>query len=172
MGSASCGVCRASPGPVSRHGSIGYPPCAESPFAPSECYPSRSGVNRPLGRHYPSLIATTGSCAKPNPSPLPPALASSGGLCRLLPAPAGRWLFPALSPQSLHRCLDPYPAAPLWCTCPFLPKELRPHPTLNRFGAPDSCRNATSTAWRFRGCSQSVMFRLPCSLDPQVAPTA
>jgi len=33
-------------------------------------------------------------------------------------------------------------------------------------------RNATSTTCRFRGCSHSVMFRLPYSLGPQVAPTA
>jgi hypothetical protein len=33
------------------------------------------------------------------------------GLCRLLSAPAGTWPFPTLSPQSVLRCLDPYPAA-------------------------------------------------------------
>jgi hypothetical protein len=33
-------------------------------------------------------------------------------------------------------------------------------------------RTATATAGTFRGCSHSVMFRLPYSLDPQVAPTA
>ena len=33
-------------------------------------------------------------------------------------------------------------------------------------------RNATSTATRFRGGSHFVMFRLPWSLAPQVAPTA
>jgi hypothetical protein len=32
--------------------------------------------------------------------------------------------------------------------------------------------NATSTGSCFRGCSHSLMFRLPRSLDPQVAPTA
>ena len=31
---------------------------------------------------------------------------------------------------------------------------------------------ATSAGHVFRGCSHSIMFRLPCSLDPQVAPTA
>ena len=35
----------------------------------------------------------------------------SAGLCRLLSAPAGRWPFPTLSPQSVSRRLDPYPAA-------------------------------------------------------------
>ena len=94
------------------------------------------------------------------------------GLRRLLSVPAGRWPFPALSPQSLYRCLDPYPAASLWCTCPLLPKGQRPHPIPQRFGTPDDRRNATSTTGDFRGCSHFVMFRLPYSLDPQVAPTA
>ncbi len=59
------------------------------------------------------------------------------GLRRLLRAPAGRWPFPALSPQSVYRCLDPYPATPLRCSCSFLPKELRPHLRTERFGTPN-----------------------------------
>ena len=55
---------------------------------------------------------------------LPPSLASAltMGLCRLLPVPAGRWPFPTLSPQSVYRRLDPYPAAPLRCFSRFFPK--------------------------------------------------
>ena len=49
------------------------------------------------------------------------------GPCRLSPVPAGGWPFPTLSLQSLRRRLDPYPAASLECTCPFLPREHRPH---------------------------------------------
>ena len=56
------------------------------------------------------------------------------GLCRLLSAPAGNRSLPLLSPQSLCRCLDPYPAAPLRCSHPFLHKEHRPHLTCKRFG--------------------------------------
>ena len=37
--------------------------------------------------------------------------------------------------------------------------------------ARQSCK-AASTGWRFRGCSHSLMFRLPYSLDPPAAPTA
>ena len=57
---------------------------------------------------------------------LPPSLASAltMGLCRLLPVPAGRWPFPTLSPQSLYRRLDPYPAAPLRCFTRFFPKGI------------------------------------------------
>ena len=67
------------------------------------------------------------------------------GLCRLLPVPTGRWSFPTLSLQSVHRCLDPYPGMPLWCIYPFLPRELQPHPRCTEFGASDNRRNATST---------------------------
>jgi hypothetical protein len=104
--------------------------------------------------------------------PRPSALASSVGLCRLLPVPAGRWPFPTLSLQPLHSCLDPYPAVFLRCSYPFLPEELRPHVRSDTFGTPNYSCIATSAGHAFRGCSHSVMFRPPCSLDPQVALTA
>jgi len=88
-----------------------------------------------LGQHYPAFIATTDSCARPLPSRVLRTMAWSGSLCRLPRAPAGRRSFPMLSPQSVWRCLDPYPAALLRCACPFLPEEPRPHLTCKRFGA-------------------------------------
>ena len=78
-----------------------------------------------------SLLRAHGPCQNP------PAVFSSpitSGLCRLSSVPAGRWSFPALSPQSLHRRSDPCPAVPLRCICPFLPGEHRPHLTDHRFG--------------------------------------
>jgi hypothetical protein len=95
------------------------------------------------------------------------------GLCRLLPVPAERWPFPTLSLQSLYRCLDPYPAVFLRCTCSFLPEEHRPHirsETLGTSGLPLAMQLLQGTL--FRGCSHSIMFRLPYLLGPQVAPTA
>ena len=103
---------------------------------------------------------------------LPSASAWSTGLCRLPQAPAGRWSFPALSLQSLHGCLDPYPAVFLRCTSPFLPGKRRPHVRSETFGTPIYSHIATSVGHAFRGCSHSVMFKPPCSLGPQVAPTA
>ncbi len=95
------------------------------------------------------------------------------GLCRLSSVPAGSWTFPALSPQSLYRCLDPYPVAPLRCLSPFLPEEQRPHLTGHKFGSPKlSVAMQLQRRKNSRGCSHSFMFRLPCSLGPQVAPTA
>ncbi len=68
----------------------------------------------------------------------PPAdfnLSYTAGLCRLLRAPAGSWWFPTLSPQTLHRCWDPYPATTFRCSYPFLPGWLRPHARDDAFGS-------------------------------------
>ena len=66
--------------------------------------------------------------------PRPLVVPLTTGLCRLSSVPAGRWPIPALSPQSLYRRLDPYPAVSLWCVCSFLPTGPRPHLTVHRFG--------------------------------------
>ncbi len=51
-------------------------------------------------------------------------------LRRLLSAPAGRWPFPTLSPQSLHGCLDPYPAASLRCSFPVSSRRTSASPSI------------------------------------------
>jgi hypothetical protein len=99
-------------------------------------YLSEGSIPCYLNRHYPVLVAHTGSWARPKPSPLPSVVPIAVGLCRLLPVPAGRWSFPTLSLQSLHGCLDPYPAASLRCTYPFLPGGLRPRSTQHKLGTP------------------------------------
>ena len=114
------------------------PVLCREPLCPVEALPLQEwppilGLFR--GR-YPPFIAPTSSCARPPSSPCLRPRLRQGGLCRLLPAPAGKWPFPALSPQSLYRCLSPYPATSPWCTCPFLPRELRPHPSVDGFGTP------------------------------------
>ena len=110
------------------------------------------------------------------PDQNPPAvfdLTITTGLCRLPQAPAGRWPFPTLSLQSLRRCLDPYPAVSFRCTCPLLPGRQRPHLKRDRFGTPKILPAMQLQQGRAsRGCSHSLMFGLPRSLDPQVAPTA
>ena len=160
------------PGSVSCDGSFSLPPCAESPFAQTRCYLLWHDVLHHVRRHYPSFIAHTGSCARPKPSCfLQPQLGQQvfAGCRRPL---LGKWPFPALSLQSLHGCLDPYPAAFPRCIYPFLPGEHRPHVRSETFDTPIYSHIATSVGHAFRGCSHSVMFRPPCSLDPQIAPTA
>ena len=83
------------------------------------------------------------------------------GPCRLSPVPAGGWPFPTLSLQSLRRRLDPYPAASLECTCPFLPREHRPHATEDAFGTRNCPCNATSTGSRISGLQSFVYLQAP-----------
>ncbi len=102
-----------TPNPGSVSGDAQGPPSAQGPFARSRCYPSRRDVTRHVGGNYPAFFARTDPCARPKPSRRLRSLPWSASLCRLSPVPAGRWPFPTLSPQSLYRSLDPYPAAPL-----------------------------------------------------------
>jgi hypothetical protein len=156
------------PGTVSR--THQGPPRAQSPFARPSRYLHRRELLTSEGVTPPSSLLRTHA-----PDQDPHAHFDSSykaDLCRLLSVPAGKWSFPTLSLQSVHRCLDPYPGMPLWCYCPFLPRKLQPHLRCTTFGASGSRRIATSTTTLFRGGSHFVMFRLPCSLAPQVAPTA
>jgi hypothetical protein len=104
--------------------------------------------------------------------PLSSVVPITVGLCRLPQASAGKWTFPTLSLQSLRRCLDPYPAVFPWCFCSLLPRRLRPHVRRHTFGTPTFPIMQLPSGKSFRGCSHFFMFRLPRSLDPQVAPTA
>ena len=67
-------TCRTRPlfnGPASPARSPGLsqgPPGAQSPFARTRCSLVRRGVSHPVRGHYPSFIARTNSCARPNPS--------------------------------------------------------------------------------------------------------
>jgi len=129
-----------APGSASR--TIQGPPRAQSPFARLRRYPFRRDVLciTSEGVTPPSLLLRTHA-----PNQNPPILFGSPyliGPCRLSPVPAGWWSFPTLSLQSIHRCLDPYPGMPLWCSRPFLPRELQPHPRCTDFGAsniPSQC---------------------------------
>lgn len=74
------------------------------------------------------------------------ASAWSAGLYRLPQAPAGKWPFSALSLQSLHGCLDPYPTKFPRCIHPFLPGEHRPHVRSETFGTAIYSHIATSVS--------------------------
>jgi hypothetical protein len=112
------------------------PPSAQSPFARWRCYRQRRDVQRRVSGHYPAFLAPTGSCARPNPSHRLRSRPWSMGLCRLSPAPAGRWPFPTLSPPVFPQVPGPLPRRSTWCTCPFLPMWHRPSPCCERVGSP------------------------------------
>ena len=66
------------------------------------------------------------------------------GLRRLLQAPAGRWWIPTLSPRSVCRRLDPYPAAPLQ-ECPLYSCRASAFAQLGGARRTDYPRDVTST---------------------------
>jgi len=163
------------PGAVSRDGLLSPPPCAESPFAPSRCYLVGDSIYCYLNRHYPIIIAHTGSWARPKPS-LCLQINSVEGLCPPQ-ADCKSLLGDGLSRHYLcNPCVGawtPTPRCPPGAFTRFFPRDngLRSDvtPSAHRkiFPAMQLQQGIIS-----QGCSHSVMFRLPRSLDPQVAPTA
>ena len=156
------------------------PPSAQSPFARLGRYLRRRDLKHLVRGRYPSFIARTDSCARPKSSLRLRSMPWSESLCRLSSAPAGRWPFPTLSPQSVLGRLDPYPQRPLGHVH-FVPllnsRTLLPRDIGLTIEVRGSARWTTPVmqlqpGTAFRGGSHSLMFRLPNLLDPPVAPTA
>jgi hypothetical protein len=64
-------ACRSRPGYQAHPGNRLARPDHQVPRAPlpaARCYPRRCGVPHHIRGHYPSFIAPTGSCVRPNPS--------------------------------------------------------------------------------------------------------
>ena len=140
-----------------------------TPSTASGCGPSRRNRRVPraplpaggVTRDGAASRAASGDVTPPSKlvrahAPVPPPLIAFGlpyasSLRRLLPSPAGRGTFPTLSPGSLRRRLDPYPAVPPRCIHPFLPWGRRPHVTGNTFGTREYPCDATSTWSRISG---------------------
>jgi hypothetical protein len=161
-----------SPGSTSRHESTQCPPCTESPFAPSGCYLSGGGLSGHLERYYPSLIAHTGSCARPTPShslrPWPRSWVLAGCCQPLLEDGLSRRYLR----KSFPRCLDPYPDGTLWCIRPFLPIAQRPSPHIYWLGSHNEPYSDFTTGLYFGAavipsCSGPQVCSPPRSLLPQ-----
>jgi hypothetical protein len=148
------------------------PPSIQSPFARTRYYVFHREVSPHVSRHYPALIAPTGSCARP---------ISSDTLCSSLEASVfagyGEPLL-NIGPSRLYLC---HPCVGAWIPTPqcsrggltrFFPRDigltLEGRRSAHQTAPAMQLRQGTS----FRGCSHSIMFRLLRSLDPQVAPTA
>ena len=72
--------------------------------------------------------------------------------------------------ESFPTCLDPYPG----CSCGALARSFPQDiglPSVRTRSALGNTRTATSVRTQFRGCSHSLMFRLPYLLGPLIAPT-
>jgi hypothetical protein len=132
----------------------------------------RHGVPHHLRGHYPSFIAHTGSCARPNPSRrlwinlLRPVFAGSRQSLRG-DGRSRRYLC-----ESFSTCKDPLPRRLLWCTHPFLPTRPRPSRRCHPVGAFAMIHALATSAWgTFRGCSHSFIFKPVDLLATPVAPT-
>jgi hypothetical protein len=104
------------------------PAKTESPFASSRCYLSESDVKHHLEGRYSSLIAPTGSCAKPK-SPPRLALGYSERSLQVAVSPCWKLALPDVISAILAWLL-----ASLRCSRPFLPRGHRPHPSSNKLG--------------------------------------
>ena len=129
------------------------PPSAQSPFAQQERYSCQGNLTGRLREGYLSIIAPTGSCARPCPSPVLRSSHRSRSLRRLLPVPAATRSFPTLSLHPLRRRLDPYPTVLLRCSHPVLPQGLRPRVAGTTLGGQNYPCNATSTGSRHFGAA-------------------
>jgi hypothetical protein len=90
------------------------PATYREPLRLTRALPESGWCPAPPRRALPLLPRSYGLMRPTAPLSLSSALAYTASPCRLPRAPAGERWFPTLSPQSVHRCLDPYPAA----TCP------------------------------------------------------
>ena len=119
----------------------------------------------------PAVIAHTGSCVSPQPSPclrIPLGQRVGAGCCqpRLGGGPSRRSLcvsFPA--------CLDLYPGGSWGASTRFFPHDSG-LPPVRTGSALHNVRPATSGRRPLRGCSHSLMFRPAGLLTTPVAPTA
>ena len=125
-----------------------------------------------LRGRYSSFVALTGSCARPPPSPrLGGPLV--GGVCAgcreslLDHGPSRHYLCNLCGGAWTHT-----PPCPSGAHAHFFPggSGLTSRETRSAHGRIPARRFRQGAG--FRGCSHSLMFRLPHSLDPQIVPTA
>jgi hypothetical protein len=139
--------------------------CPE-PLCPERALPAPGRPRKPPGGALPPRRRSYGLMRQTIPSPRLRYTRCAQGLCRLPPAPAGRWPFPTLSLRPLCRCSDLYPAALLGCACPFLHRGHRPHPTGNGFGARIYPHMAASVGSRISWLQSFDHLRAPALARP------
>lgn len=120
----------------------------------------------PPGGALPPRRRSYGLMRQTIPLPAPRLAPCARGPCRLSPVPAARWPFPTLSPRSLRRCSDPYPAALLGCACPLLHRGHRSHPTIDGFDARIYPHTATSVGSPISRLQSFVYLRAPTLARP------
>ena len=150
------------PGPVSR--TIQGPPRAQSPFARLRCYLFRRDVVCISSEDITPPSSLLRAHAPLQDSPVFFGLPYSTGPYRLLPAPAGSWTFPVLSPQFFPWVSGPLPR---WASLVPLPVSSQGNigllQTLTGSASPRLPRPATSR--------RDFLFEaadIPLCSDPQI----
>src|SRR5205823_12174764 len=158
---------------TSRVVSPAWPSLYREPLRPLGVLPRRGLCTHNLGQHDPALVATPGSCARPPPSHVLRTMAWYASLCRLPRAPCWAEALPDVLSSLSVEVLGPVPRRASAVPVPVSSRSTSASPYVQEVRRAETpAMLATSMTNRFRGCSHSVMFRLPHLLDPQIAPTA
>jgi len=159
------------PGSVSRTSQ--GPPRAQSPFARSRRYLNRRDLAciTSEGVTPPSSLLRTHA-----PDQNPPAHFDStykAGSLQVVASPCWEMVLPDVISAILAQVPGPLPRDASLVPLSVSSQKVTASPALHKVRhIQANRRNATSTTTLFRGGSHFVMFRLPCLLAPQVAPTA
>jgi hypothetical protein len=165
--------------PSSASGPVPEPPSAQSPFARLGCYLQRRDVEHLVRGHYPSFITLTNSCARPK---------SSGQLrypyfgrsLQVAVSPCWKMALPDVISTICVKALGPIPRSVPWYYPFGLHAVGKGALATKDICLALRCRGSArqmipamqlQQGMKYRGCSHSLMFRLPHLLDPPVAPT-
>ena len=143
-----------------------WPPSAQGSFARAGDDPTSGRPHGSPRRALPLLHRSYEPMRKTESLLAARVVPRARGLCRLPPAPAGRWSLPRLSLRPVRRRSDPYPAALLGRTCPFLRRGHRSQPTRNGLDARIYPHVAASAGSRMSRLQSFVHLRAPTLARP------
>jgi hypothetical protein len=152
-----------------RCGSV--PAMTESPLARLGRYPARESVIRSLDRRYPTLIATTDSCARPQAS-CALCIRSRRQSSQVAASPCWQEVLPGVISTNLSPDAWTLTPALFLVHLPVTSQETSAFALWQRARQNATLRTTTSVRWTLRGCSHSFIFRPLGLLATQVAPTA
>ena len=149
-----------------------WPSLYREPLCPLGVLPRRGSCAHDLDQRYPALIATTGSCARPPPSRGLRTMAWSASPLQVAACPCWEEALPDVISSISVEVLGPVPRRASAVPLPVSSRRTSASPYVQEVRRAETpAMIATSMTNQFRGCSHSVMFRLPHLQGPQVAPT-
>jgi hypothetical protein len=127
--------------------------------------PHRGSCTHDLGQHYPALVATTDSCARPPPSHVLCTMAWYGSLCRLPCVPCWAEALPDVISSICVEVLGPVPRRASAVPMPVSSRRTSASPYMQEVRRAETpAMMATSMTNQFRGCRRPWKPRAsPCS---------